>query len=402
MPEAMRAVGERIAVLVEGRGSGLGGGRARRRQDDVRPRCRCWPQGTRTGHVPNVRDRPGSPVAVAAAHRSCTLTPIAVRGWDELEDLDLEATLDQAVTRRRMGRGLGRGAGPDRLEVHIHRPEGADSGEIREVRITPVGDRWTGVDPSSVRAGWLRGLVACRWSARLDQLCGQLSVPIDPRWPPRSLGPCCSLGHVDTGSDGGATRRRTRGLRSRRSSTRAGTRSCSVPRSSSVLDSAGVDRRQLTEIAVGGWSGTLHRVADRSGDRADARARPRHSGARRVQSRRGGARCRPIEGPFAVATDARRQEVYWAAYDEAGRRTAGPERCGSVDGRDRSAGGWRGSAALPGSLPQPRSHRNFRDAGDLAVARGEMHDVPICRAQPIYLRRPDARPPAGRKPVLSQ
>ena len=31
-----------------------------------------------------------------------------------------------------------------------------------------------------------------------------------------------------------------------------------------------------------------------------------------------------LGGPLLVATDARRREVYWAAYDEAGARTTGP------------------------------------------------------------------------------
>src|SRR3954451_4038486 len=33
---------------------------------------------------------------------------------------------------------------------------------------------------------------------------------------------------------------------------------------------------------------------------------------------------RTVEGPFMVATDARRKEVYWAAYDEEGARLDGP------------------------------------------------------------------------------
>jgi tRNA threonylcarbamoyladenosine biosynthesis protein TsaE len=67
-------------------------------------------------------------------------------GWDELEDLDLEATLDQAVTVVEWGEGLAEGLGPDRLEVHIHRSSGASADEVREVRITAVGDRWAGAD----------------------------------------------------------------------------------------------------------------------------------------------------------------------------------------------------------------------------------------------------------------
>lgn len=42
-------------------------------------------------------------------------------GWDELEDLDLEATLDEAVTVVEWGEGLAEGLSQDRLEVRIHR-----------------------------------------------------------------------------------------------------------------------------------------------------------------------------------------------------------------------------------------------------------------------------------------
>jgi len=71
-------------------------------------------------------------------------------GWDELEDLDLETTLDQAVTVVEWGEGLAEGLAPDRLDVHIHRTVGdAPAGttwDVREVTITGVGVRWAGVE----------------------------------------------------------------------------------------------------------------------------------------------------------------------------------------------------------------------------------------------------------------
>jgi tRNA threonylcarbamoyladenosine biosynthesis protein TsaE len=86
-----------------------------------------------------------------------------LRGWDEMEDLDLEATLDEAVTVVEWGEGLAEGLGPDRLEVHIHRPTGkardehsasvepvAEEADVREVTMTGVGARWAGVDVASL------------------------------------------------------------------------------------------------------------------------------------------------------------------------------------------------------------------------------------------------------------
>jgi tRNA threonylcarbamoyladenosine biosynthesis protein TsaE len=71
-------------------------------------------------------------------------------GWAELEDLDLEATLDEAVTVVEWGEGLAEGLAPDRLDVHIHRRMGEAptnfSRDVREVRITGVGTRWAGVE----------------------------------------------------------------------------------------------------------------------------------------------------------------------------------------------------------------------------------------------------------------
>jgi tRNA threonylcarbamoyladenosine biosynthesis protein TsaE len=144
-PDAMRALGRRIAgalkagdlVLVGGE---LGAGKT------------TFTQGVGSGL--GVRGPVTSPTfVIARVHPSLSSGPPLVHvdayrlsGWDELEDLDLEATLDQAVTVVEWGEGLAEGLGTDRLEVHIHRSSGADSGEVRDVRITPVGDRWVGVD----------------------------------------------------------------------------------------------------------------------------------------------------------------------------------------------------------------------------------------------------------------
>jgi tRNA threonylcarbamoyladenosine biosynthesis protein TsaE len=61
-------------------------------------------------------------------------------GIDELDDLDLDTSLDQAVTVVEWGEGLAEGLSESRLEVNIVRNE--DEDDHRHVEITPVGPRW--------------------------------------------------------------------------------------------------------------------------------------------------------------------------------------------------------------------------------------------------------------------
>jgi tRNA threonylcarbamoyladenosine biosynthesis protein TsaE len=61
--------------------------------------------------------------------------------WDDLETLDLEATLDESVTIVEWGEGLVEGLAADRLEIRIHRSE-ADDDDVRKVDVVGVGDRW--------------------------------------------------------------------------------------------------------------------------------------------------------------------------------------------------------------------------------------------------------------------
>lgn len=72
-------------------------------------------------------------------------------GWEELEDLDLEATLDEAVTVVEWGEGLVEGLAADRVEVRIHRQhggtadQGVDDHDVRKVEIALIGRRWADV-----------------------------------------------------------------------------------------------------------------------------------------------------------------------------------------------------------------------------------------------------------------
>lgn len=111
-----------------------------------------------------------------------------------------------------------------------------------------------------------------------------------------------------------------------------------------------------------------------------------------------------VEEPFIVVTDARRREVYWAAYstrDATGRvrRTDGPAVVRPADV----------ATDLPAAGPGARMYSEFfpnhidpeyPSAATLAAAylAGAVEVVP---PDPMYLRRPDARPPGERKPVLS-
>jgi tRNA threonylcarbamoyl adenosine modification protein YeaZ len=103
---------------------------------------------------------------------------------------------------------------------------------------------------------------------------------------------------------------------------------------------------------------------------------------------------------FTVATDARRKEVYWARYSPGGLRLAGP----AVGPPGDAAGGGpvagEGALLYPALLAGPVAPR-YPSAGALAslaagrLARGE----PMLPAEPLYLRRPDARVPGPPKRV---
>lgn len=113
-----------------------------------------------------VRGRVTSPTfVIAREHPSLAGGPSLVHvdayrlgGLDEVDGLDLEASLEEAVTLVEWGTGLVEGLSTDRLEVAIARPAGTvgdgdldelDGDAPRDVVLTGVGNRWDGVDLSS-------------------------------------------------------------------------------------------------------------------------------------------------------------------------------------------------------------------------------------------------------------
>jgi len=68
-------------------------------------------------------------------------------GFQELDDLDLDTSLDDAVTVVEWGEGVAEGLADERLEVRILRAVGdsiAEDHDPREVLLQPVGFRWLG------------------------------------------------------------------------------------------------------------------------------------------------------------------------------------------------------------------------------------------------------------------
>ena len=104
-----------------------------------------------------------------------------------------------------------------------------------------------------------------------------------------------------------------------------------------------------------------------------------------------------VAGPFHVATDARRKEVYWAAYDAHGMRLSGPEvvKPGTVATVGPVVG--RGPVLYPDAFPDGRAPQDpsaGRLARVVAEERAELHDP-----EPMYLRRPDVAQPHRPKRV---
>jgi len=106
---------------------------------------------------------------------------------------------------------------------------------------------------------------------------------------------------------------------------------------------------------------------------------------------------------FVVVTDARRRECYWAGYDASGARVSGPDVERPADMLTRPD--WRSSGLVIGDpdFSEPLGTEMHPAEPDLIglvlAASGLTEGQPPGALEPMYLRRPDAAPPAPRKPV---
>ena len=110
-----------------------------------------------------------------------------------------------------------------------------------------------------------------------------------------------------------------------------------------------------------------------------------------------------VDGQFAVATDARRKEVYLASYDADGVRRTGPDVVRPADVEAGLAAGpvvGEGAWIYPATFTDPREPRLVSGGwlATCAVARLRAGE-PLLGTAPLYLRRPDAVESAGRKRV---
>jgi tRNA threonylcarbamoyl adenosine modification protein YeaZ len=109
-----------------------------------------------------------------------------------------------------------------------------------------------------------------------------------------------------------------------------------------------------------------------------------------------------LDRPFVVATDARRREVYWAAY--AGSRTR--EGAAAV-GRPADVVALLGDRPVIGPGAELCPSGDVRPAVLSSAALAEVavdrlaHGGELLEPRPLYLRRPDATPPRRRKRVLA-
>jgi len=104
-------------------------------------------------------------------------------------------------------------------------------------------------------------------------------------------------------------------------------------------------------------------------------------------------------GARTVVTDARRKEIYWATYGPDGSRLTGPsvDKPADVDLPEPVVGD---PALAADRLGRPLVAAEVTTAGLLRAAARQLADPSsVAPLVPLYLRRPDATPPAAIKAV---
>jgi tRNA threonylcarbamoyl adenosine modification protein YeaZ len=103
-------------------------------------------------------------------------------------------------------------------------------------------------------------------------------------------------------------------------------------------------------------------------------------------------------GARTVVTDARRKEIYWAAYSADGSRLEGPDVVRPED--LHRPGPFVGDPAFAARLGASVTPAEVTTAGLVGAATPQLTDPSSASPLiPLYLRRPDATPPAAIKAV---
>lgn len=180
-----------------------------------------------------------------------------------------------------------------------------------------------------------------------------------------------------------------------------------------TLGAAGAGARDLTDVGVGvgpgPYTGLRVGLATASA-MSDALDIPVH-GVCTLDVLARAAVDLGLDEPFAVATDARRREVYWATYDESATRIEGPAVARPVDLVDQIRGPVVGHGAVLykeyfEQAAEVRSPSPYPEHPSAAVLAALVVDRlagggGLLPAVPLYLRRPDATPPKPRTPARS-
>lgn len=169
-----------------------------------------------------------------------------------------------------------------------------------------------------------------------------------------------------------------------------------------VLRKAGAGRGDLTAVAVGVGPGpyTGLRAGVVTARVLGSALQIRTDGICSLDVIAAQAAAGAADSDFLVATDARRREVYWARYTRDGERVAGPYVDKPADLPIDLQVAGEGAVLYP-ELGRGVLAPRYPAAGQLAligvrrISAGLLPGV----AEPLYLRRPDAREPGRPKRV---